>query len=275
MASDLSYTDGIWVSSFGMPDILFHCDEDLQPATKKRRLDHQYAENVQTRSLRSAPSQLQSYDLDSSPASVHPKWELCDSFTHEDEVHVTNTNIRIDNSQEQLDPSPTPFVMEAVTITDTVPSLIFTEGKTKIRISCSMCSKTFHTRSGMIKHLRKIHQNATTSPSRPNPDRPKAQKGISCPLCERGFTSKQDLHVHQVTQACTRADRLLRRITGGWSCTICDKIFNSRNHAERHTRTHEHGRGMLCPVCSEDFTGCKGNVLVKHVKEQHPTFLMI
>ena len=160
-----------------------------------------------------------------------------------------------------------------ISVTNTVPQLDITEDEIKKKVQYSMCSKTFQTKGGLRRHLSKIHK-ITSTPSFMI-DRPTTQKQFYCPICGRSFVVKQDLHVHQVTQACIRADRLLRRFTGGWKCTSCDKNFNSRDLAERHTRTHEFGRGMFCPVCSENFTGFKGNVLLKHVKVQHPNFLII
>ena len=160
-----------------------------------------------------------------------------------------------------------------ISVPNTVPPLNIAEDVIKKKVQCSMCYKTFQTKGGLRRHLSKIHK-ITSTPSLMI-DRPTIQKHFYCPFCGRSFVGKHDLHVHQVTQACIRADRLLRRFTGGWKCTSCDKNFDSRDLAERHTRTHEFGRGMFCPVCNENFTGSKGHVLVKHVKAQHPNFLMI
>ena len=38
MESNLKYNNCIWVSSFGLPDIIFQDEEDLQPNAKKPRL---------------------------------------------------------------------------------------------------------------------------------------------------------------------------------------------------------------------------------------------
>ena len=96
-------------------------------------------------------------------------------------------------------------------------------------------------------------------------------KPFVCPLCERGFSIKLDSLVHLVTEACTRADRSLRRVTGGWECISCDKGYSSRDLSERHTRSHENDQGISCPVCRKDFTGYKGTLL-NHVKDTHPEY---
>ena len=88
------------------------------------------------------------------------------------------------------------------------------------------------------------------------------KKRFICPLCDRGFTIRQDLLVHIVSGTCKRADRLLRRVTSGWECNSCNKHFDTRNKAECHTRTHTFGSGITCPVCNMDFIGCKGNVVL-------------
>ena len=152
----------------------------------------------------------------------------------------------------------------------------------KVRYSCNLCSKTFPTSRGMKlhQHSHKSHKKQsfirTSSPkhkfhldiSHQSP----TLKCFTCPLCERGFKIRQDLLVHIVTQACTRADRFLRRISRGWKCTSCDRFFEGRNQAEYHARTHTSGQGIECPVCHKDFTGFKGNILVRHVKEMHPRY---
>ena len=155
-----------------------------------------------------------------------------------------------------------------------------------VRYSCNICTKTFPTNRGLKIH---IHTHKTLVVKTASYTSPKisstryqaltghhellvVHKPFVCPLCERGFSIKLDSLVHLVTEACTRADRSLRRITKGWECITCDKVYSSRDQAERHTRCHEYGRGMSCPICNKDFKGCKGNVLVNHVKNTHPEY---
>ena len=153
----------------------------------------------------------------------------------------------------------------------------------KIRYFCTKCIENFSTLRGLKNH-QNTHKfrstTATRSPRISYRSEPRQQpnpihkKEFTCPRCERSFCIKGDRLVHLVTESCVRADRYLRRVTGGWECTYCDKIFNSRDYAERHVRAnHEAGRRLQCPVCKEDFTGFKGNVLVRHVINRHPEYL--
>ena len=148
----------------------------------------------------------------------------------------------------------------------------------QIRHSCNICQNTFLTNGGLKRHIR-THNKTPKSNIIPTVNTrtslPQDSKRFSCPLCSHTFCVKQGLQVHLVTETCRRASRLLRAVTGGWECTSCDKKFNSRNQAERHTKkSHKSGPGLSCPVCRDDYTGSKGNVLVKHVKEKHPNFFV-
>ena len=158
---------------------------------------------------------------------------------------------------------------------------------------CLLCSCSYSRIYMLRKHVNKAHlhhetqQNSRTSisdihskvPNKEPVNHAAAKKPpYTCPRCERSFSIKQDRLIHIVTQSCTRADRFLRwdNITCGWECTSCDGakvFFNSRDKAERHTRNHVHGCMISCPVCQEDFTGYKGNILLKHIRGTHPQYL--
>ena len=101
------------------------------------------------------------------------------------------------------------------------------------------------------------------------------QKPFTCPLCNQSFSLKQSLLIHRVTEVCTKADRFLRPVTGGWTCTSCAKVFSSRAQAQRHTwgtLTCSPDHGMSCPVCQKEFAENACNFLVKHVKETHKEY---
>ena len=145
----------------------------------------------------------------------------------------------------------------------------------QIRYSCTICTKTFPTNRGLKLHLHshktKPVLNKSSTRDRCSPEQhkqynPVSNKPFTCPLCDRGFSINQDRLVHLVTEACTRANKYLTCVTGGWDCNSCNKSFISRDQGERHVRSnHEAGRGLPCPICPEDFTGFKGHVLVRHV----------
>lgn len=86
---------------------------------------------------------------------------------------------------------------------------------------------------------------------------------------------RQSLLIHRVTEVCTNADKFLRPVTGGWTCTSCSKVFGSRTQALRHTwgtLTCSSDKGRSCPVCHKEFEENACNFLVKHVKETHQEY---
>ena len=135
---------------------------------------------------------------------------------------------------------------------------------------CNVCGKTLPTSRGVKIHLHSHKSKVQASAATIYSDSPK--KPFNCHLCGRWFGMNQDRLFHLVTQAFSRADRFLMQVKNGWECTACDKVFNNRNQAEHHTRFHYSGFKLPCPVCREDFTGCKGLTLVKHVKDTHPEY---
>ena len=101
------------------------------------------------------------------------------------------------------------------------------------------------------------------------------QKPFSCPLCNRRFSLRQSLLIHRVTEVCRNADKFLRPVTGGWTCTSCSKVFSHLAQAQRHTwgtLTCSLDRGLSCPVCHKEFAENACNFLVKHVKTTHQEY---
>ena len=307
MDSDLCHTF-TWVSSLGMSDAtywesVFPCEGEFEPALKKQRFNNE--DEMGLPSHFGCTVNIPQYlELTTSHSTCQIEKGVCSSFGN-DVQPIRN----VVKPKEHEDVSPTwddffkymvcqdpdlvtePFTFNApVTSTmqrrkvgnQTTSNMVVIGSK--VRYSCYLCSKTFPTSRGLKLHLHshKSQQNNMQLSSRVSQPKVEVnlehnhqrlvQKTHTCPLCERGFKVRQDMFVHIVTQACTRADRSLRRVTNGWECTSCDKFFGSRNQAECHTRTHTSGRGINCPVCHKDFTGYKGNILVKHVKELHPAY---
>lgn len=122
---------------------------------------------------------------------------------------------------------------------------------------CNICSKAFTRGTNLNQHLR-VHKEAA----------------FPCKNCDRSFRNPSDRLVHVLTKACTRGYRHLQQTPHGWVCLSCDdKGFPTKEQAERHARSHEQGKGMLCPVCNQNFQGEKPNVLVRHVKKQHREYI--
>ena len=123
---------------------------------------------------------------------------------------------------------------------------------------CDICGKSFRRGRNLLQH-RHIHSTGK----------------YPCSYCSKSFKQAGDRLVHILTQVCTRAQRHLQQTEHGWNCVSCDdKDFLNKEQAERHARQHDLGKGMVCPVCNQDFQGEKANVLVQHVKKQHRDFVL-
>ena len=95
-------------------------------------------------------------------------------------------------------------------------------------------------------------------------------RSFPCPICDKAFQNADDQLVHVLAQDCTRGFSHLLQINNIWHCLTCDdEDFFNREQAEQHARGHMLGKGMPCPVCSQDFQGEKANDLFRHVKKQH------
>ena len=289
---------------------VFSCDDDCN-SSKRRRIDHKEATSEFEQNV---PQyfDLQPLELPLEPSADGSEEDVAQYFGLQPKELSLETfifGVACKNLvEEKIDTSPSwedffQFMVsqnpDVVTEPDAVkgPNVSTTPRKaynvrressivvkdSKIRYFCTKCTETFSTLRGLKNH-QNTHKfrstTATRSPRISYRSEPRQQpnpihkKEFTCPRCERGFNIKGDRLVHLVTESCVRADRYLRRVTGGWECTYCDKIFNSRDYAERHVRAnHEAGRRLQCPVCKEDFTGFKGNVLVRHVINRHPEYL--
>ena len=114
----------------------------------------------------------------------------------------------------------------------------------------------------------------TQQPNLDQHQRGHSARGFPCPICDKVFRKTDDRLIHVLTQECTRGYRHLKQIDNTWHCLKCDtKNFVNRERAERHARGHELGKGMSCPVCSQDFKGDKAKDLFRHVKKQHREFI--
>lgn len=124
---------------------------------------------------------------------------------------------------------------------------------------CEVCGIGF-TRGPNLNAHRRVHSGA---------------KPFPCTRCGRGFRHPSDRIVHMVTEVCTRVSRHVQATaSGGWMCGACgEENFESEEQAERHARQHETGRAMACPVCLQNFKGCKAHRLVRHVREHHPEYI--
>lgn len=266
---------------------VFPCDDDGKPSSKRRRIDHEETagdvkqnaplyhdlENTFAPVIHSLEFLLEPFafsldnkDLDEEKVDSSPSWEDFFQYMVSQEPEL----VTVPDTVEDINVSPKPRQANR----GRLESSVVVKGS-KIRYSCSKCTTTFSTQIGVKNHM-KTHKASKINYSSGHCMQPIQvyKKSFICPRCERGFSIKGDRLVHLVSESCIRADRYLRRVTGGWECTSCDKLFNSRDQAERHVRAnHEAGRKLQCPVCKDDFTGFKGNALVRHVQDMHPEYL--
>ncbi|XP_075698209.1 gastrula zinc finger protein XlCGF48.2-like [Rhinoderma darwinii] len=128
---------------------------------------------------------------------------------------------------------------------------------------CSLCGKTFTSKSGIVKHQR-MHSGRV----------------VSCPDCGKDFTCNSELVAHQRTHTgekpfpcpscgkCFSTNTNLvahQRIHTGerpYSCTECGKCFTSSSDLVKHQIIHTGEKPFCCPDCGKGFTS-KSN-LVKH-----------
>ena len=266
-------------------------------ATKRRRIDH--GDIADGTSFWTIQNKRQYYDLQTPFAHMAQSVDnICEPFTFEMDVKQQELEKMVDTSptwedffqfivsQEPVLATEPDMITDTVLIVSPKPrraqeeSCMVVKGS-KIRYECSICTRDFPSKRGLKIHFHSHKVRPTINQSLPmvhhSPEQPQhlhtGSKPYPCPLCDRGFSVNQDRLVHLVTETCTRADRYLKCVSGGWECTSCKKQFSSHDQARRHIRTHESGREMRCPVCQEDFTGVKVHALVRHVKDRHPEYL--
>ena len=115
---------------------------------------------------------------------------------------------------------------------------------------CTVCNFVTKWKSSMIRHKR-IHGNNLfscnvcenkfqTNSDLQNHKKIKHQEGLLCTHCSKKFLSRQGLHQH------------LRNVQGKFkfSCNICDKTFDNKNHFESHMNKHRNYRPHKCQKCS-------------------------
>ncbi|GLD51011.1 zinc finger protein SNAI2 isoform X1 [Lates japonicus] len=109
-----------------------------------------------------------------------------------------------------------------------LPKLTDPHGVEAEKFQCSLCSKSYSTYSGLLKH-KQLHCDAQT------------RKSFSCKYCEKEYVSLGALKMH------------IRTHTLPCVCKICGKAFSRPWLLQGHIRTHTGEKPFSCPHCNRAF----------------------
>ncbi|XP_061672149.1 gastrula zinc finger protein XlCGF49.1-like [Syngnathoides biaculeatus] len=98
----------------------------------------------------------------------------------------------------------------------------------KIRVTCSVCSKTFATKQTLRTHKR----------------RHTGEKPFSCQVCKKAFSQKGSIQLHMKTHTGEKP----------FSCSVCGKSFSHKENLVTHRRKHTGEKPFPCPDCGKTFT---------------------
>uniref|UniRef100_A0A3B4AD56 C2H2-type domain-containing protein n=1 Tax=Periophthalmus magnuspinnatus TaxID=409849 RepID=A0A3B4AD56_9GOBI len=160
---------------------------------------------------------------------------------------------------------------------------------------CSVCDKCFKSKSKLIQHLRGKHcmcpvcreafpdkiklNEHLRSHEEPPAERPSA---LSCPQCEKEFTSSTGLAQHQrIHTLCEEefkldtdlSDHLKSHVEDGtmkpFSCSQCGKEYRRKCDLNRHMFVHSEEKPFSCSVCDKGFSSKYD--LNRHLRRVHCT----
>ncbi|KAJ8667999.1 hypothetical protein QAD02_009662 [Eretmocerus hayati] len=139
--------------------------------------------------------------------------------------------------------------------------------KNQKKFECNFCSKSFHRRSCLNKHL-KSHSDERPMACSICSDRFKNNRNLndhmlrkhggershSCDCCGKCFAVKQDLKTHMRVHS---NDNL-------FSCELCHRKFRRKSSLRLHIRIHTGEKPYPCEICGKGFT-C-ASVRNKHIE---------
>lgn len=139
---------------------------------------------------------------------------------------------------------------------------------------CHICGKDFHQKSGLIRHLRTVHEG---------------RRDFKCTFCQKGFSEKvgrddhERIHTGEKPYKCDLCDKSFRansmlcshkryhskRLESyRFQCVHCPKKFHFQSALASHMRKHTGERQYICTICSRGFY--RRIDLVKHMVRYHP-----
>ena len=135
------------------------------------------------------------------------------------------------------------------------------------RFMCTICTKGFITKDGLISHKRKEHQSDSPEQS-------------TCFICNSRFLNKFALKSHFRTNhkngICNQCGKRFKNLkqhfiqvhNKSFTCDTCKKQFGRRNSLDIHVRTvHENDKPHKCDQCEKSFG--ENSVSQTHMKIVH------
>ena len=156
------------------------------------------------------------------------------------------------------------------------------------RQQCAQCSLVFSTLGDLIKHQQSpcgspSSSSPTQSGSTGSPPNRSPSPLLSCPHCDKTYTSsgalKMHLRTHTLPCRCAVCGKSfsrpwllqghLRTHTGErpFRCTVCGRAFADRSNLRAHAQTHSAAKRYQCTGCRRSFS--RLSLLVRH--ERHTT----
>ena len=117
--------------------------------------------------------------------------------------------------------------------------------------SCGICDATFTTNGNRDRHIRTVHQG---------------ERRFKCNLCNKSYTSNQDLNVHIQGHFSERIHRPTKH-KKIYKCDICTTTFTTSGYRNIHIRTLHQGQRFNCKLCNKSYT--LNHNLALHIKQTH------